>query len=144
MAALFTHPMSFDLAVWHGTRALSTEEAAGIHEALCEGRALPSAAGVTASPSVDAFLAALHARYPNLDSLPEDAVDASPWASGFEASDHHVLLNFRWGSASDEAVAAAVDLARSHGLVLFDPQGPQVHLPPALRPAASRWQFWRR
>ena len=136
--------MSFDLAVWHSTHAPSIEEAGEIYAALCEGEAIPVAAGVSGSSAVAAFLAALDTQFPNLDTLPDELVDDSPWASGFDASDRHVLLNFRWGEASDPAIAATVALAQAHGLVLFDPQGPQVHVPPSLRPAVPRWQFWRR
>jgi len=134
--------MSFDLGVWYSRRPLSNGEAAEIYGALAEGTDLPTDAAVEPSPVVAAFLTALDARYPNLDALPEDQVDESPWASGFESSERHVLLNLRWG-ASDDVVLWIVRLAAEHGLVLFDPQGDEVHLPPTMPKRRSGWRFWR-
>jgi hypothetical protein len=48
-----------------------------------------------------------------------------------------VLLDLRW-SASGEAVDAIHELARTHELVLYDPQGPEVYPPYADDEAAAR------
>jgi hypothetical protein len=57
-----------------------------------------------------------------------DAEDG-PWADlPFEQTGRLLLLGIRWGA--DDAVLEAIErLAREHGLVLYDPQGPTVHLP---------------
>jgi hypothetical protein len=56
--------------------------------------------------------------------------DDGPWADfpprGRE--DRLLILSIRW-SASDAVLDAITDLAREHELVLYDPQGPDVHLP---------------
>jgi len=134
--------MSYDLCIWHGTRAVSAKEADEIFGALCEARALPPTAGVTDSPAVGAFLAALSAQYPDLDTLPEEAAADSPWSFGFVHSGRHVELYISF-SAPDEVMQTVLTLAAEHGLVVYDPQGPSVYLPPALRTARTRWRFWR-
>ena len=65
--------------------------------------------------------AELRRRFPDADD--------GPWAdTPPEASDRVLLLGIRWGA--DAAVLDAVtELAREHELVLYDPQGPDVHLP---------------
>lgn len=52
-----------------------------------------------------------------------------PWADfPPEETERILLLAIRWGA--DDAVLEAIEqLAREHGLVLYDPQGPTVHLP---------------
>jgi len=142
--------MSFDLGLWYSPRALGDDQADRVYQALAEGSEVPADAPIAPSPAVAAFLADLGARYPDLDTLADDEVDDSPWASGFESSDRHVLLNIRWHS-SDEVLTAITELAAAHGLVLYDPQGETVHLPPALEPPPAPpppprkgWQFWRR
>ena len=61
-------------------------------------------------------------RFPDLEN--------GPWADELppEEVDRVLLLTIRWGA--DNAVTdAIVELAREHELVLYDPQGPDVHLP---------------
>jgi hypothetical protein len=87
-------------------------------------------------------MAALVARHPDLDSLPDDAVDDSPWSSSFEYSDSHALFNIRW-SRADEMLREMRDLATAYELVLYDPQASVVYNPAQPEPP-RRWQFWRR
>lgn len=94
--------MSCDLGVWYSPRSVDAATAGAVYQALAEGGRVPERAAA-GNPGVASFPAALRARYPDLDDAPEAGVDASPWASGFEASDRHVLLNLRWPAA--EAVA---------------------------------------
>ena len=55
--------------------------------------------------------------------------DDGPWADlPPEPAERLLLLGIRWG-ADDAVVDAIVELAREHELVLYDPQGPDVHLP---------------
>ena len=57
-----------------------------------------------------------------------DAEDG-PWADGPpEHSERLLHLGIRWG-ADDAVIDAITELAREHELVLYDPQGPDVHLP---------------
>ena len=56
-----------------------------------------------------------------------DAEDG-PWAdSAPEPAERVLLLTIRWG-ADNAVIDAITELARTHDLVLFDPQGPDVHL----------------
>lgn len=57
-----------------------------------------------------------------------DAEDG-PWAdSGPERAERILVLDIRWG-ADNAVIDAIVELAKQHELVLYDPQGPDVHLP---------------
>ena len=56
-------------------------------------------------------------------------VEGGPWGdSAPEESDRLLLINIRWG-ADNAVVDAIVELAREHELVLYDPQGPDIHVP---------------
>ena len=73
------------------------------------------------SADIGAVAAELLRRFP-------DAEDG-PWADAPpEPTKRILLLSIRW--EADDAVLEAIEqLAREHGLVLYDPQGPTVHLP---------------
>jgi hypothetical protein len=43
-------------------------------------------------------------------------------------SDQIIEIHFRW-DAGDLALERTVELALEHGVVLYDPQGPDVHSP---------------
>lgn len=53
---------------------------------------------------------------------------ATPWADGPDNTGRLLVLSISWGGDNallDDVVA----LARKHELVLYDPQGPDIHLP---------------
>jgi hypothetical protein len=80
-------------------------------------------------PSDDIARAAemLRSRWP--DDYEGEPPDNNPWADmPFEQTDRLLSLDIRWG-ADDAAVAAIYVLAKKLGLVLYDPQGPDVFLP---------------
>jgi hypothetical protein len=55
--------------------------------------------------------------------------DDGPWSDAPpEETGRLLLLHIRWG-ADDAVIDTIVELAREHGLVLYDPQGPDVLLP---------------
>ena len=55
--------------------------------------------------------------------------DDGPWAdSPPEESERILVLSIRW-KADDAVIDAITDLAWEHELVLYDPQGPDIHLP---------------
>jgi hypothetical protein len=62
-----------------------------------------------------------------LRRFPDEGV--GPWADGPpEATDRLLYITIRWGA--DNAVLHAIDeLARAYGLVVYDPQGPDVGIP---------------
>jgi hypothetical protein len=55
--------------------------------------------------------------------------DDGPWAdSPPDQTDRLLLLSIRWG-ADDAVIDAIAEVARANELVLYDPQGPDIHLP---------------
>ncbi|MDH6217277.1 hypothetical protein [Streptomyces pseudovenezuelae] len=126
--------MSFDLAVWYEPGRISASLAAEKYKSLCDSST--SAAGVVVSDAVTAFHRALVVDFPELSDSAADSprVEASPWTSGLDVSDAHVIMPISWGRA-DEIAPAVLALAGRHGLVCFDPQAEVLHLPPALREA---------
>ncbi|HEY0115111.1 MAG TPA: hypothetical protein VGB54_05270 [Allosphingosinicella sp.] len=71
----------------------------------------------------------LLSRYPDDGSVERPEDDPSPWADFPPyVSDRLLVLDIRW-SADPAALDDIQRLARAHELVLYDPQGPDVHLP---------------
>ena len=75
------------------------------------------------SPDIATVWDELLRRFPNGDD--------GPWADfPPEQTARILLLSIRWG-ADDAVLDAITELAREHELVLFDPQGPDIHVPGA-------------
>jgi hypothetical protein len=73
------------------------------------------------SPDIAKVADELLRRFPDAEN--------GPWAdSAPDPAERVLLLTIRWG-ADDAVIDAIVELAREHELVLYDPQGPDVHLP---------------
>jgi hypothetical protein len=89
---------------------------------------------------------ALRSRWPDAyeGQPPEDC----PWADmPFEQSDRLLAIHIRWG-ADDRAVAAIYVLAKKFGLLLYDPQGPDIFLPtdpvdPGPVPLPTAWEWFK-
>lgn len=122
--------MSFDLGIWHSEVALSEEEAGDVYARLCDGTWAPDGE----HESLHAFYAALCATYPEIDALPDDEAAHSPWSCEHSRSGMHVIVSIS-GSAPANVAEFVVALAETHGLVCYDPQGPDLYLPPGLRSA---------
>ena len=120
--------MSFDLVIWEAPVPRSIDEV----EALLDGYYEREAEDAFApSRALVAFRRELLERYPALEDLPEESFDApgvSPWSVTPVASDRVIELNVVWGTP-DEVITTIAALVQRHGLILYDPQGPQVHLP---------------
>jgi hypothetical protein len=119
--------MSFDLGVWYEPKPITSDVAAEKYIAYCEGEGASEE-----HASFEAFFDELSEAFPSLDDVDEAEVDDCPWAGGFERGDGHVVLTISW-SRADEMAQAVRALVAKHGLVLFDPQEDEVHLPPGLR-----------
>jgi hypothetical protein len=119
--------MSFDLYVWKGP-IVRTGEAASALVARSQDATSPF------DPSADVvgFFRDLIAAYPPLEAFPEaDLIDRTAkthWSVSPEPSDRFVEMHLQWGTP-DKVLDSITALARHHALVLFDPQGPDVHLP---------------
>jgi hypothetical protein len=114
--------VSFDLVAW--VRPIPPTAAAA--EELLRRHYETGETVFEADPSLGSFRADLLSRYPALEDLGEDA--KSIWAMTPAASDRLVELNLSW-QAEDQALLTIVELARKHRVVLYDPQGPDVHSP---------------
>ncbi|MFJ9447885.1 hypothetical protein ACIRRH_39565 [Kitasatospora sp. NPDC101235] len=114
--------MSYDLAVWEGERPDSDAAArvmfTDLYGEFMGGR------GVEPTARIRQYVEALVARWPDLSPDDEDE-DASPWSDGPLIRNASGPL-FYFGmvfSKYQETAPYAVDVARSSGLVCFDPQG---------------------
>jgi len=66
--------MGIYLAVWYAEAAPTLQEALGYYRTLAEARVITKW-----NPNVEAFYGDLCLRYPEIDSLEEDALDRCPW-----------------------------------------------------------------
>ena len=116
--------MNFYLGVWSGESVPFGLDARTWYAALVEGRA--AATGFHAG--VYGFHQELTRRYPDVDMVAEEDLDACPWACALDVSDHHVLMALL-PDRYPGMLPLVLHLADRHGLVCFDPQNSQVHLP---------------
>jgi hypothetical protein len=119
--------MSFDLGVWFPQLRIGNKEAGNLYARLCEG----DKACVAPNPAVDAFYAELTAKHPEIDTIPEERVgdfDYCPWSCALDHSPGHVVLSCVWPKATYVAQLVQ-DLARKHGLAVYDPQSDAVIYP---------------
>jgi len=89
------------------------------------------------SPDLAKVASELLRRFPEADD--------GPWADfPPPASERVLFLSIRWG-ADDAVIDAVVELAREHELIVYDPQGPDVHLPgdPDEPEGAAQQVTWR-
>ena len=115
--------MNFYLGVWRSETTLSDKDAAKRYVALSEGQEIPK--GFDAG--VYKFHAQLTDMYPDLDLIPEDEEESSPWACSLEVSSTHVIMAIQpeWYT---RVFPVILQLADQHGLVCYDPQNEKVHL----------------
>lgn len=119
--------MSFDLGVWHPTKRLTHEQAGKLYATLCESQT----DGVTPHPAVDAFYAELTARYPEIDTVPDDRIDDReycPWSCALDRSPGHVIMPCVWSQA-ENVQRFVTQLAHKYGLAVYDPQQARVSYP---------------
>lgn len=119
--------MSFDLAVWYPQEQIGNKEAGELYVRLCEG----DTSGVMPHPAIVAFYADLTASHPEIDTVPEEKVDDHdycPWSCKLDYSPGRVIMSCVWPKAT--YVGRLVeDLARKHGLAVYDPQSDKVTYP---------------
>ena len=118
--------MSFDLAVLSGMRPLDADQARDAYERLATGA--DWAAVLKEDGRIGQFVAALSARWPDIDTLPEEQVAASPWSGGFEVSPAHVLVTMRF-EAPNAVLEFCESTALGLGLNVFDPQDGTLYSP---------------
>jgi len=91
--------VGFDIGVWYEPAPPTDGEAAHTYARLQAG----DLGAVEPSPAVAAFYGALTSRFPELDRLPDDEVDASPWTAPLEVSTGHVLATVAWSRVAEVA-----------------------------------------
>ena len=77
---------------------------------------------------MDAFVAEITARWPQIDDVPDDEVDECPWNVQFDQSPAHVASTIAW-SRAEEIHPVYIETARRHGLYVYDPQDDRVYEP---------------
>ena len=139
--------MSYDLGVWYPHERLSDAEAGALYVGLCE----DTVEHPPAHPAVDAFYDELTAKHPEIDTVPDHLIDDHdycPWSCALDRSPGHVIMPCVWSKA--EYVDGLVrELARKHGLAVFDPQSGRITYPDAssssrTTPKTDRpwWKVW--
>ncbi|MFF9819005.1 hypothetical protein [Streptomyces sp. NPDC014006] len=118
--------MSYDLAVWEGDRPADDAAATATFEDLYRQHMRHTGGQKTApTPLIRQYVEALVARWPDMSpDDDEEAEEACPWSDGPLINNTSGPL-FYFGmvfSKCQEAAPFAADLARTLGLVCFDPQ----------------------
>ncbi|MFE6523272.1 hypothetical protein [Streptomyces sp. NPDC057794] len=110
--------MSYDLAFWYESRSLDAAAAYQKYDAMTDGES-----GVTAeSPRVAEFYRDVLRAYQDLtEDTTEEEVHQSPWTSSVYFNGECVLVNIAW-SRKSEVSNTLIDMAKSRGLVTYDPQ----------------------
>lgn len=141
--------MSMTLLLWKGPVVRETDEAEALLKPFYEAK---DDGAFEASPDLAAVADELRRRYPYRLLSNDETVAAmseeerrkhskedleqirgveggEPWSDlPFYETDRLLVLDIRWG-ADDQVIEDICALAREHRLVLYDPQGPDVHLP---------------
>jgi hypothetical protein len=116
--------MSYDLAVWEGERPVDHAAAGRLFAEFYE-RYVGTDVEDVPTPKITKFVELLVARWPDLS---DDTDETSPWSTDpliSEASGPFIYFPMRY-SMYKEAVVYATEVARSLGLVCFDPQDEQL------------------
>ena len=122
--------MSYDLGIWYSSYPLTDAEADERYSAfLANGN---GNGPVATDERLSRFVDELTSRFPQIDDVSEDEIDACPWSVAFDLSSSHVCTPIMWARAEDVA-PFVLELAERHGLVCYDPQSRKVHLPPGLQ-----------
>jgi hypothetical protein len=132
--------MSYDLGVWYPRTRLTDDGAGNLYVRLCEG----DTSGITPHPAVEAFYADLTAKHPEIDTVPEDKIDDHdycPWSCALDHSPGHVIMSCVW-SKSEYVHQFVHELARKHGLAVYNPQSSTVTYPDGSTGKKPWWRFW--
>lgn len=133
--------MSCDYGVWFPYRRLSAADAGKLYSGLCEGK--PGL--IEPHPAVRVFYDELVERHPEIDTVPDDRIDDHdycPWSCAIDHSPAHVIMCCVWSKA-DYVGSLVQDLARKHGLAVYDPQSERVIYPDEVpRSPKPWWKLW--
>ena len=118
--------MSMTLILWKSPCLADPDEAASLLQPWYE---TGDDSAFEPSADIAAVRAALRAKYPDDPSDDAGPDPSCPWSDlPIEDNDRLLVLHIRW-SADPRVLADITALARLHGLILYDPQGPDIILP---------------
>ncbi|MBX3472891.1 MAG: hypothetical protein KF754_00735 [Planctomycetes bacterium] len=126
--------MTFQLGVWHADKPLSLGAAGELFDRVSEGKD----PGLKPAPAMKAFFNQLLLRYPTLDNWPTEDVTECPWEEQPRFSPQYLIFTLM-AAHSEQLEAVIVDMALEHGMTVYDPQTPDLHMPPSLEDQT----FWR-
>ena len=126
--------MSFQLGVWFADKPLSLGAAGELFDRVIDSKDLE----LRPQPAMKTFFNQLLKRYPTLDNWPDENVADCPWAEQPRFSPQYLLLTLLPAHA-ETLEAVIIDQALDNGLTVYDPQTPDLHMPPALEDQT----FWR-
>jgi hypothetical protein len=120
--------MSYDISVWSIPRVLSRRDAIRAWSDLCDNGTFEL---FEDSPNIGGFQCELEEKYPQIDSLPDEKIEESPWSCGFEPEGPALTLSCVW-SRAEEIAGFVFDLAMKHNLAVFDFTSELIYMPPNL------------
>ena len=122
--------------MWYSQTRIRYEEARELYNRLCDG----DTSGVAPHPAIDAFYAELTAKHPEIDTIPKEKIDDHdycPWSCKIDHSPGHVIMSCVWPKAT--YVGQLVEnLARKHGLAVYDPQSDAVTYPDGFKTSRNK------
>jgi hypothetical protein len=126
--------MTFQLGVWFAEKPLSLGAAGELFDKIVENKDID----LRPQPSMKAFFNHLLNRYPTLDLWPNENVTECPWSEQPRFNPQYLLFTLMPAHA-ETLEAVIIDMAIDNGLTVYDPQTPDLHMPPALEDQT----FWR-
>lgn len=118
--------MSYDIAVWDIPRTFSRQEAIQAWSAMFN--VDETSELLEDSTKISEFQRELEEKYPQLDTLPDDKLDESPWSCEFEPEGPTLTLSCVW-SRAEEIAHFVFDLAMKHHLAVLDFNTELIYLP---------------
>lgn len=126
--------MSFQLGVWQAEKPLSLGAAGELFDRVAEGKE----PDLRPAPAMKAFFNQLLLRYPTLDNWPSEDVTECPWEEQPRFNPQYIIFTLL-PAHSEQLEAVIVDMALEHGMTVYDPQTPDLHMPAKLEDQT----FWR-
>ena len=82
------------------------------------------------------FYCQLTSHYPELEMMTDEEMESSPWACALEVAEDHVIMSLlkEWYA---DAFPLILTLAGVYGLICYDPQTAEVHVPSPRRLKAA-------
>ena len=134
--------MSHDLGFFSFREGITTTDVRNAYLESCKGGNV----SWPASASLDNFVQSLEDKYPCIDTLPDEDLDDSPWACGFDKGDGYIIVSMAFSQAED--VGNFIwSLLEKNKLIVFDPQADKAYINDLelkeTKQEKKWWEFWR-